>query len=189
MGRTGIAWLFAILCGSAVGGAVTNADPSTPRLYAFASANDVYVDFAIAAPIVDGLDAGFLELNSVLVTWQIDLRPSGSQETDGPWIVIDRTIRRGTLEIFVSPSTEPGSCMLSRQLNARRIEPRKVVRCADAYRAISAFHGSVFSLTGVTPGSFDVSIRARVTVSDSEKVKTRVLARTKLIQRNRVSDQ
>jgi hypothetical protein len=69
------------------------------------------------------------------------------------------------------------------QLNGCRLEPRKVVSCMDAYRAISSFHVQVLSLTGVIPGSFDVTIRATVTAGDSTKVKTPVLARAKLNQR------
>jgi hypothetical protein len=182
MRRARIALLFGMLPWVAFGGAVTNAERSVPRLRAFASLSDVYVDFAFAAPIVDGLDAGFLELNQTVVKWEIDLRSARRGETNSVPFVIARTVRRSTLEVFVSPSKAPGTCETSRQLNGRWLESRRVLSCTDAYRAISSFDVPAFTLTGVTPGSFDVTIRATVTGGRSVKVKTPVLARTRLIQ-------
>jgi hypothetical protein len=165
----------------AVGGAIANAELSEPRLHAFALSSDVYVDFAVEAPVVEGLDVGFLARNSTVVKWVIDLRPAGSPNVHYWW---DRAIRRSTLEVIVRPSNAPGTCETIRQLNGRWLERRRVLSCTDAYRAISSFHVPVFTLTGVNPGPgpFDITVRAAVTSGRSVNVKTSVLARTRLIQ-------
>jgi hypothetical protein len=81
MVRARIGCVFAMLCWIAARGIVTYAAPNDARLHAFTSANDVYVDFAIAGSIVDGLDVGFLELNPTVVKWDIDLKPTEQAES------------------------------------------------------------------------------------------------------------
>ena len=180
--RTRIACFLGMLSWVAVARATADAEWSEPRLRAFALSNDVHVDFAVGAPIVEGLDVDSLALNSTVVKWEIDLRPAGTLPNVHYWW--DRAIRRSTLEVIVSPSNAPGTCETIRQLNGRWIEPRRVLSCTDAYRAISSFYVPAFTLTGVSPGPgpFDVTVRAAISSGRSVNVKTPVLARTRLIQ-------
>src|SRR5262249_33255553 len=168
--------LLALVCSVAV----VHAERTGPRLTAFASSGDVYVDFAITAPVVDGLDVGFLEVNPTVVKWEIDLKPGGAQsETRLPTFTA-RVIRRSVLEVIVRPLMAPGRCETIRQLNGRWIEARQVTDCARAYQAITAFYLPVFTLAGLNRGPFDVTIRANVTGGGSSNVKTPVLARARV---------
>jgi hypothetical protein len=180
MSATRIWCLLALLCSFAVGTTVVNAELKGPRLTAFASSGDVFVDFAITAPVVEGLDVGFLEVNPTVVKWEIDLKPAGVPNVHYWW---DRAIRRSILEVMVRPLKAPGTCETSRQLNGRWIEARQVTDCARAYRAITSFDLPVFTLAGVNPGRgpFDVTIRGTVTVGGSVTMKTPVLARARVL--------
>ena len=179
MSAARIRCLLALLCSFAVGPTVVNAELKGPRLTAFASSGDVFVDFAITAQVVEGLDVGFLEVNPTVVKWEIDLKPAGVPNVHYWW---DRAIRRSILEVIVRPLKTPGTCETSRQLNGRWIEARQVTDCAGAYRAITSFGLPVFTLAGVNPGKgpFDVTIRATVTGGGSVTVKTPVLARARV---------
>jgi len=168
-----------LLWSIAIGGAVVDAETTAPRLTAFASSGDVYVDFAITSPVVDGLDVNFLEVNPTVVKWEIDLKPASVPNAHYWW---DRAIRRSVLEVIVHPLKALATCETSRQLNGRWIEARHVTDCAGAYRAITSFELPVFTLAGVNPGKgpFDVTIRATVTGGGSVNVKTPVLARARV---------
>jgi hypothetical protein len=172
--------VIAILC-CVASGAVAAADQAVTRLNAFADGQDVYVEFATAAPVVEGLDARFLELNPVAVEWEIDLRPAKFPNVFHWW---DRAVKQSTLEIVVNPSTAPGTCKMHRQLNGRWLEPPQVVSCATANHTISSFDERVFTLIGLLPASFDVTIRATVVREQLVNVKTPILARSRLVQSN-----
>src|SRR4051794_32552974 len=102
------------LCWVAIGAGLWSAQPSRARLSAVALSNDVYVDFAIASPIVGGLDVSYLELTPTFVKWDIELRRSGgipeAAPPDSLRYLFARAIRGGTFEIFVRPSAAPGTC-------------------------------------------------------------------------------
>jgi hypothetical protein len=174
-----------------VGVGLGSAQPSRARLSAVAVSNDVYVDFAIAAPIVEGLDVRFLELNSTFVKWDIELRPPGGMPEGAPpdslRYLFARAIRGATFEVFVRPSAAPGTCETTRQLNGQWLEPPQVVDCAAAYTALSSFHLPVFTLSGVRAGAYDITLRATVTSGRSTKVKTPIVARAKIDHLDRLT--
>ena len=180
MSRARPACVIAILC-CVASGTVRAADQSVARLNAFADGQDVYVEFSTTAPVVEGLDTRFLELNPVAVMWEIDLRPAKFPNVFRWW---DRAVKRSTLEIVVNPTTAPGTCKMRRQLNGRWLEESQVISCAAAYHTISSFDERVFTLTGLLPASFDVTIRATVVREQLVNVKTPILARARLVTPN-----
>src|SRR5262249_23014385 len=169
-----VALLFAILFAVAA----VNAEVAHSRLNAFTDGRDVYVDFAIASPVVDGFDSGFLERHPAAVKWEIDLIPAGPLSQKKWW---DRVVRRSTLEVIVNPSTVQGTCKMRGELTGRWLEPPQVLACAAAYRVVSSFDERVFTVAGLERGSFDVTIRATVVREQIVNVKTPVLARARLV--------
>jgi hypothetical protein len=164
-----VAWSCVVFATAGAG-----AGPTDVRLSALASTSQVYVDFAITAPIVDGLDARSLERTPTVVKWEVDLRPIVNF-----WR--SRAVRRTTVEVIVRPAHARGTCQTSRQVNGRWIESRQVIGCAAAYAMISSFDLPLFPLAGLEPGSFDVTIRGTISAAGAVTVKTPVLARARVI--------
>jgi hypothetical protein len=175
MWRSDLVCLLAALSCVAPVVAAPHAQQPEPHLSALVSSGQVHVDFGTAAPLVNGLDVGSLEVMPTVVTWDVDLRSDVRS-----WR--SRSIQKTTLQVIVRPLSERGRCEATRQLNGRWIEPRQAVECAVAYGMISSFNMPLFALPDLEPGGYEVTVRATIDAMGRASVKTPVLARTRVIR-------